>query len=121
MSYFTSSGDTLPSPTLPNSELATDNAGSAVFTVGPWSGFNEGDTVQILGGFGNQVLGSAVVTAHKSFLGGSAKVESVDVPVPAADLRALGTGFHAVKARWVHKNGEAFGSKLSAESSVRIG
>lgn len=61
-----------------------------------------------------------VVAARKRFLGSLSKVESVDVPVPASTLRALGTGSRAVKARWVPKNGEAFGVKLSAEATVQI-
>jgi hypothetical protein len=75
--------------------------------------------VQILGGFGNEVLGSAVVTARKALLGGSTKVNSVDVPVLAEKLRRLGTGPRYVKARWV-QNGGGLGDKVSAEATVQI-
>lgn len=119
MSYFDASREALPAPTLPNGTLAADTADIVTFTVGPWPGFDEGDTVQILSGFDSQVLGSVVITARKSFLGDSTKVNSVNVPVRAAALRALGTGLRYVKARWV-QNGGGFGNRLSAESTVQI-
>ena len=120
MSFVTSSTDALLPPKLPGGELQAETSGTVTFTVGPWTGFNEGDTVQLLGGFGNQILGSTVVIASKSFLSGSAKVDTVNVPVVAATLRELGVGACAVRARWIHKNGEAFGSKLSPETTIQI-
>jgi len=121
MGLFDTPTDALPPPVLQGGELAANATGTTSFNVGPWVGFNEGDTVQILGGFGNQILGSAVVPSGKSFVGSSAKVDTVNVPVLVATLRTIGTGSCVVSARWVHKNGEAFGSKSSAESTVRIG
>lgn len=120
MSLFTSPADALPPPTLQGGELPANATGTVIFTVGPWAGFNDGDTVQVLGGFGSQILGSTVVAARKSFLGGFSKVDTVDVPVPADTPRALGTGSLGVKARWIPKNGVAFGDKFSAETTVQI-
>lgn len=120
MSFFNSSTNTLPPPSLEGGEVSATATGTVAFSVGPWTGFNEGDTVQLLGGFGDQVLATTVVTAAKSYFGGASKVETVEIPAPVASLRALGAGSRNVKARWVHKNGAAFGNSVSAESTVQI-
>ncbi|MDQ0011476.1 hypothetical protein J2T07_003686 [Luteibacter jiangsuensis] len=116
MSFLTSL-DSLPAPIIPDG-ATPDTSGNISVHVGPWQGFNDGDSVQILGGFGDQVLGSTKVVVRKSFFGGTAKVESVDIDVSGVTLGNLGNSGLTIKARWIHKDGEAFGSKVSAELEV---
>lgn len=101
--------DALPRPRVPDAEDDIEGGGGLgyddilryperliQFIVGPWDGFEDGDTVQIL--LGDRIYGSSNASVADKF-------NSVDVFVPAERLSSLPDGVYDFVARVVNRLG----------------